>query len=519
MIDCADVKKIQTEDVQSVLQDDFGLKTFRKGQWEIISSILAGQDTLAVMPTGRGKSLCYQLPAIYLKGITVVVTPLISLMRDQVSAMRERGISAGCIHSGQTLGDKQDVFREMADAESYLLYVSPERVQMDGFRTWVQQAPISLFAIDEAHCVSQWGHDFRPDYSALNLLRDLRPEVPILASTATATPQVLADIKQQLALKKPHRHVYGFYRPNLYYQVEFCRDEDEKLSLLMQALANTPEGKVIIYAGTRKKCEELNSILSQTEAGVDYYHAGLANGDRDMVQDQYEKGAIRILIATNAFGMGVDHPDVRLVVHYQIPANIESFYQEAGRAGRDGKPSTCLLLYAKKDKGLQSFFIRESKAPPWIKRNKWDTLDALIQFAEGGECRHQGILTYFKDADRIEHCGHCDVCDPDSDRKVKKSKKFVALAARAKPKKKPKKKIIDTSPLTLEEKSRMKEIKAWRYSYAKSKDLPAFLIFSNKTLEDLAKKNPRTLHDLEKVYGMGPKKIEDFGKKLLAVLS
>ena len=266
--------------------------------------------------------------------------------------------------------------------------------------------------------MSQWGHDFRPDYGKLSVLRALRSDVPILATTATATPQVLRDIAKQLGLNQPNQHVYGFYRPNLYCQVEYCDDEAEKMALIREALDRTPEGRIIIYAGTRKQCEDLHGELCLLHPGVAYYHAGLSSEERDSIQDKYDGGAVRILVATNAFGMGVDSPDVRLIIHYQMPANLDSYYQEVGRAGRDGKNSTCLLLYAKKDRGLQSFFIRESTAPAEIKSARWKSLDAIIQYAEGGECRQSGILTYFKDRDRIQSCGHCDVCDPGSPRRV-----------------------------------------------------------------------------------------------------
>ncbi len=503
-----------------ILNNSFGIQAFRHGQWEIISSVLEKHDTMAVMPTGGGKSLCYQLPSLCRKGITLVITPLISLMRDQVSALKAKGIHCGCINSGQDPTENRRVFRELKASDSFLLYLSPERLQRPGFEQWVKGAPLSLFAVDEAHCVSQWGHDFRPDYGKLKLLRALRPDVPILATTATATPQVLRDIAKQLALKEPRQHVYGFYRPNLYYQVEYCDDEAEKMTLVREALDRTPEGRIIIYAGTRKQCETLNGELSTRYPGVDYYHAGLDSVERDSIQDKYDKGVVRILVATNAFGMGVDSPDVRLIVHYQMPANLDSYYQEVGRAGRDGKESTCLLLYAKKDRGLQSYFIRESNAPVEIKSARWRSLDAIIQYAEGGECRHSGILTYFKDVDRIQSCGHCDVCDPGSPRKVPHP--FIApiktVTRKGKPKEKKSQVERIETPLSSNESERARAIKEWRLEYAKSQDMPAFIIFSNRTLEDLARKAPATLDELEEVYGLGPQKIEAFGKELLEVL-
>ncbi len=514
----------QLLDLSDLLQGRFGLPSFRKGQREIIESVLAGRDALAVMPTGGGKSLCYQLPALFKPGIVVVISPLIALMEDQVRSLASLGVPAACLHSGQSWETKQQAFAAIKQAAHFLLYVSPERVQKPGFATWIKQQTVSLFAIDESHCVSQWGPDFRKDYYRLDLLRELRPDVPILALTATATPQVLGDIVKQLHLRTPDRHIHGFYRPNLYYQVETCENEGEKISRLMTAIRQFSEGRVLIYCGTRKQTELVCAELGSEFTGLGYYHAGLEAEERTRIQGDFASGKIRVLAATNAFGMGIDHPDVRLVAHFQMPANVESYYQEMGRAGRDGKNSTCLLLYSKRDKGLHSYFIQQSEADPASIKRRWRALDTMIQYVEGGECRHAGILTYFKDSFRMKACGHCDICDPNSSRRVQPLTPSQLVVTRtASPKSRTIAKVKDAAdadaPLTSEEELRSEVLKEWRKQYAEDNDVPAFLVFSNKTLRDLARKNPQCLQDLEKVYGIGEHKIEHLGALILEQLA
>lgn len=512
---------------ESLLQKYFNLAQFRLGQKEIIDAVLQRKDVLAVLPTGGGKSLCYQYPAVHFQQLVIVISPLIALMKDQVMSLCRHGIPAGCLHSGQSDDEKREVFAELNKGGAFVLYLSPERAQKEGFQKWVQLRPIALFAVDEAHCVSQWGHDFREEYAQLNILKKLCPQVPVLALTASATPTVLDDIAKNLALHRPERLVRGFYRPNLFYQVELCENEETKLEYLLQSIKQTPEGRIIVYCGTRKITESTAALLAKKFKKVGYYHAGLSAEVRTQTQEAYARSELRILVATNAFGMGIDQPDVRLVVHYQIPANIDSLYQEMGRGGRDGLDSTCLALYSKKDKGLQSYFIHNSEAPEEIKSARWRNLDALVNYSEGSECRHGEILTYYKDAQRIESCGHCDNCDKKSHRRIQKPLlPFLGLdqaLQKAKSSLKKPRKVKPSAPteliLDMAAEQRYETLRRWRKDKAKELDAPAFVVFSDQTLKHLAIKNPRNLNDMKSVHGIGEAKLEKFGWDVLAELN
>ncbi|MGE0633717.1 MAG: RecQ family ATP-dependent DNA helicase [Pseudobdellovibrionaceae bacterium] len=416
----------------------------------------------------------------------------------------------------------------------FVFYLSPKKTQKKGFKRWIMTKKVALFAIDEAHCVSQWGHDFREEYSQLHFLKKLKPDVPILALTASATPLVLNDIVNQLGLKRPERHIHGFYRPNLYYQVEFCEDDLRKLEILLQSIRQNPEGRVLVYCGTRQVTEELAEFLGKHFEGAGYYHAGMTPKQRNQAQEDYEKGNTRILVATNAFGMGIDHPDVRLVVHYQIPANIDSLYQEMGRAGRDNQHSTCLMLYAKKDKGLQSFFITQSKAPSSIRNSRWKALESLIAYAEGSECRHAEILHYYRDSQSLEKCGHCDNCVPQSPRRISTPQamiqevrsffkesapetKSILVRKAKKPAKATGEEILDQTLDEVQER-RFQALRAWRRDKARELDTAAFVVFGDKTLKHLAIQNPKSLETLSNIYGIGASKSEKFGAEVLRVL-
>ncbi len=362
-------------DAVASLRQHFGFEDFREGQREVIGSILEGKDAVVVMPTGSGKSLCYQLPALILDGVTLVVSPLIALMKDQVDALQARGLPATFINSSISDTEQRARIDSLRRREHKLVYIAPERFRSSRFTSTLQQIPISLFAVDEAHCISTWGHDFRPDYLRLRSVIRSLGTVQTLALTATATPYVRSDIIQQLGLNKPQTFVSGFDRPNLSIEVMHTEKVRQKIARI-RSLAKQVPGSGIIYASTRKAVEEVGSKLKALDLKVSLYHAGMTDAQRVKAQDEFMSGRTQMIVATNAFGMGIDKPDIRFVVHYQMPGSIEAYYQEIGRAGRDGLPSTCVLLFNYADKNTHDFFIEGSYPDISVVKQVYDTLAA-----------------------------------------------------------------------------------------------------------------------------------------------
>lgn len=391
---------------EQLLKDYFGYDSFRMVQKQVIENVLNSRDTLCVMPTGGGKSLCYQIPALVLDGLTIVVSPLISLMKDQVDMLRSNGIPADFINSSLTFQEVNEVMNHVYSQRTKLLYIAPERLENDSFCQDLKQLKVSLIAIDEAHCISQWGHDFRPSYRSIQKIFSLWPHKPtVIALTATATPNVREDICHLLQIDSESVFISGFNRENLSFKVLVGENKDQYIK---KYISNNPQEAGIIYAATRKSVESIHAMLLQKGITAAKYHGGMFEEDRNYEQNRFLNDEAQVMVATNAFGMGINKTNVRFVLHYQMPRNIESYYQEAGRAGRDGVESECILLYSSSDEQTHRFLIDQSQDPTRIPI-ELQKLQQMIDYCHTENCLQSYMINYFGEQE-IQDCGKCGNC-------------------------------------------------------------------------------------------------------------
>ena len=404
------------EKASHVLQQYYGYKAFRPAQEPVIASLIAGRDTFAIMPTGAGKSICFQVPAMLAEGVTLVFSPLISLMKDQVDSLETMGIPATFINSSLKAVEVSTRLELVRQGRIKLLYIAPERLEAESFQTLLESLPVSLVVVDEAHCVSQWGHDFRPSYRLIEpaLARFSRRPV-VAAFTATATAKVKEDVVRLLGLEQAQVFVSGFDRPNLSLAV---LSGEDKLRFIKKYVKQHQDQAGIIYAGTRKETDHLWDVLGKQGIAVGRYHAGLSEAERSAAQDDFLYDRIRVIVATCAFGMGIDKSDVRYVLHHNMPGNLEAYYQEAGRAGRDGETAECVLLFSAQDIRLQKFLLEKGAADADVAPEKlnqdlaklWD----MVEYCRTADCLRGYILRYFGESDAADHCGNCSSCRSDS---------------------------------------------------------------------------------------------------------
>lgn len=401
-------RKIDSDFLHRALKHFYGYENFRTGQEEIITEILQGQPVLAVLPTGAGKSICFQLPSLLLKGVTLVISPLISLMKDQAEALTARGIPAAYLDSSMNSNEYGKVLYDVLNKECKFLYVAPERLLNPQFLDFAKKAYITMVAVDEAHCVSQWGHSFRKEYYNIPDFLKLLPIRPLIAAfTATATPEVRKDICSRLDMPKAKIVVTGFDRPNLHFAVERTQDKERSLLNFLRKHKNECG---VVYCATRNKVETVTQLLIKQGFLALRYHAGLTPEERRTNQNLFVSGQVPLIVATNAFGMGIDKADVRFVVHYNMPKDMESYYQEAGRAGRDGKDSQCLLLYDKADIAVNTYLIGHDQPDLVWKEHEMQLLDKMIFYCNTSNCLRKVLLEYFgeKSTNKCNNCGNCD---------------------------------------------------------------------------------------------------------------
>ncbi len=518
------IATLAPERFSEALHRYWGYESFRPGQESIVKSIAAGRDACVVMPTGGGKSLCYQLPAVLNATTAVVISPLIALMQDQVAQLLQMGISAACLNAATPPEERSHILQRAATGKYQLLYLSPERIALSGTVDWLKRLPISFFAIDEAHCISEWGHEFRPEYRQLSRLRELFPDRPIAAFTASATQRVRHDIIEQLRLRDPYKHIASFRRPNLRYIVRQC-DARTQNELLLRAVRQVSDGSVIVYAPTIARVGDTVDFLEENGIAAIGYHGQMESAARRENQEKWMADEVRVMVGTMAFGLGINKAAVRAVIHLSLPKSVEQFYQEAGRAGRDALPADCFLFWQKKDTGLHAYFIGKIEDPA-EKERAWQRYHEVERFVQSKECRQRHVCRHFGESPKWESCGNCDSCaaTPDwleielrSPRRKRSAPRTTGTTHAAAPR--PVEPRPAAATLTVSADIELKEyLREWRRTIAREREVAAFVVLHDSALMDLCAVKPRTLLELRRVSGFGDKKVEMYGKEILDAL-
>ncbi len=498
---------------QEILKTVFGFESFRPLQLNVIQSVLEGNDTIAIMPTGGGKSLCYEIPSLILSGITIVISPLISLMQDQARQLEEHGIQVACLNSTLEYETYLQYCKKIMEGKIKLLYISPEGLTSGRVLNLLKRPGLSVscIAVDEAHCISQWGHDFRPDYMEIAKIRKQFPASVFLALTATATKQVQIDIARNLKMKKPNIIVGSFNRENIFLQVEKKTNPTEQV---LNFIERHPGQSGIIYCFSRKEVDNLTYDLCSNGIKALSYHAGLSDSLRSKNQKDFISGKGNVMVATVAFGMGINKRDVRYVIHFDLPKSIEQYYQEIGRAGRDGKQSEALLLYNFGDISKIKFILKDNESSSQAE----NLLEEMIQYSKNTVCRRKTLLSYFgevypsKNEKPVPSSCCCDICSEKiidySTPRIKSQNQSYILH---------KKGGVKTT-MTEEENKIAEKLRAWRKREAEEENIPAYYIFNDKTLFDIARKKPSSIRELKTCYGIGDQKAQKFGKIIIRTL-